>query len=221
MKIKTSEVVFRDDLYPRFQPNQAIIEKYSDSIEFLPPIKLDQHKILIDGFHRWKAFQLAGVLEIPFEEINVASEKELKKLAYQLNSNHGLQLSSDEKKRYAQEMFGDLTIKEMASLLGVSEQSIQRWTKTQAEALKAERDRKIIELYLKAWNTQESVAEVIGVGVSTINDIINKFEKRHLRESENIGGLVLTFVKVLSYPEAHRKFSETIKKEAGKKRIMG
>jgi len=186
MKIKTSEVVFRDDLYPRFQPNQAIIEKYSDSIEFLPPIKLDQHKILIDGFHRWKAFQLAGVLEIPFEEINVASEKELKKLAYQLNSNHGLQLSSDEKKRYAQEMFGDLTIKEMASLLGVSEQSIQRWTKTQAEALKAERDRKIIELYLKAWNTQESVAEVIGVGVSTINDIINKFEKRHLRESEKI-----------------------------------
>jgi len=186
MKIKTSEVVFRDDLYPRFQPNQAIIEKYSDSIEFLPPIKLDQHKILIDGFHRWKAFQLAGVLEIPFEEINVASEKELKKLAYQLNSNHGLQLSSDEKKRYAQEMFGDLTIKEMASLLGVSEQSIQRWTKTQAEALKAERDRKIIELYLKAWNTQESVAEVIGVGVSTINDIINKFKKRHLLESENI-----------------------------------
>jgi hypothetical protein len=37
----------------------------------------------------------------------------------------------------------------------------------------------------------------------------------------NRGGLVLTFVKVLSYPEAHRKFSETIKKEAGKKRIMG
>jgi len=186
MTIKTSEVIFREDLYPRFQPNQAIIEKYSDSIEFLPPIKLDQHKILIDGFHRWKAFQLAGVLEIPFEEINVASEKELKKLAYQLNSNHGLQLSSDEKKRYAQEMFGDLTIKEMASLLGVSEQSIQRWTKTQAEALKAERDRKIIELYLKAWNTQESVAEAIGVGVSTINDIINKFGKQHLRESEKI-----------------------------------
>ena len=58
MNIKTTDIIYREDLYPRFQPNQTIIQKYSDSIEHLPPIKLDQHNILIDGFHRWKAFQL-------------------------------------------------------------------------------------------------------------------------------------------------------------------
>jgi ParB-like chromosome segregation protein Spo0J len=101
-KIKTTDLVFRDDLYPRLEPNQAQIQKYSDSIEFLPAIKINQNNILIDGFHRWKAHQLAGVEEISYEVIETESEKELKKLAYQLNSNHGLQLSNDEKRIYAQ-----------------------------------------------------------------------------------------------------------------------
>lgn len=174
MKIKTSDIIYREDLYPRFEPNQAVIQKYSDSIEYLPPIKLDQHNILIDGFHRWKAFQLAGINEIPYEVIEVSSEKELKKLAYQLNSNHGLQLNSDEKKKYAQEMFGEISNKELSVLLGVSEKSIQRWTESQAESAKEERDRKIVELYLKAWNTQESIAEIMGIEQKTVSNVISK-----------------------------------------------
>jgi ParB-like chromosome segregation protein Spo0J len=67
-------VQFRQDLYPRFEPNQALIQKYSDSIGFLPPIKINQHNILIDGFHRWKAYQLAGLAEIPCEVTETASE---------------------------------------------------------------------------------------------------------------------------------------------------
>jgi DNA modification methylase len=180
MKIKVKDIIYRQDLYPRFEPNQSIIQKYSDSIEHLPAIKLDQHNILIDGFHRWKAFQLAGIEEIPYEIIEVESEKELKKLAYQLNSNHGLQLSNDEKKKYAQEMFGEMSNKEMSVLLGVSEKSIQRWTESQAESAKEERDRKIVEFYLKAWNTQEAIAEIMNVGIATVNDVIKKFEKRQM-----------------------------------------
>ena len=152
-KIKASEIVYREDLYPRFEPSQATIQKYSDSTDHLPPIKLNQNNILIDGFHRWKAFMLAGINEIPYETIETESEKELKKLAYQLNSNHGLQLKNDEKKRFAQEMYGEMTVKAMANVLGVSEKSIERWTSTQAEAVKAERDRKIVDLYLKAKMT--------------------------------------------------------------------
>jgi len=174
MKIKTSDIVYREDLYPRFEPNQSVIQKYSDSIEYLPPIKLDQHNILIDGFHRWKAFQLAGINEIPYEVIEVASEKELKRLAYQLNSNHGLQLANDEKKKYAQEMFGEMSNKEMSALLGVSEKTVQRWTESQAESAKEERDRKIVELYLKAWNTQEAIAEIMNVEQKTVSNIISK-----------------------------------------------
>ena len=181
-KIKASEIVYREDLYPRFEPSQATIQKYSDSTDHLPPIKLNQNHILIDGFHRWKAFMLAGINEIPYETIETESEKELKKLAYQLNSNHGLQLKNDEKKRFAQEMYGEMTVKSMAVVLGVSEKSIERWTSTQAEAVKAERDRKIVDLYLKAWNTQESIADILGISKDTVSDIVNKSEKRQMSD---------------------------------------
>lgn len=182
-KIKANEIVYREDLYPRFEPSQATIQKYSDSTDFLPPIKINQNNILIDGFHRWKAFMLAGINEIPCEVVETKSEKELKMLAYQLNSHHGLQLRMEEKKRYAQEMFGDIKPDAMAKLLGVSLAKIYDWTSTQAEAAKDERDRKIVDLYLKAWNTLESIADILGITHPTVknirdnvkNSIIGKF----------------------------------------------
>lgn len=78
MKAKTREIVFREDLYPRFNPDHQLIKKYAESIEFLPPIIVDQHYILIDGFHRLKAHETAKVEEIEVEVHEVASEKELK-----------------------------------------------------------------------------------------------------------------------------------------------
>ena len=182
MKIEATKIVYREDLYPRFEPSQATIQKYSDSTEHLPPIKLNQNNILIDGFHRWKAFLLAGINEIPFEVIETKSEKELKMLAYQLNSHHGLQLNSDEKKRYAQEMFGEMSTKALADVLGVSAKSIERWTSTQAEAAKEERNRRIVDLYLKAWNTQESIADILGVNQMTISNIVDSNKNRQMSD---------------------------------------
>ena len=39
---------------------------------------------------------------------------------------------------------------------------------------KAEVERKAIELYLRAWNTQESIAEELGVSQKSISDILSK-----------------------------------------------
>lgn len=181
--MRVNDVQFRDDLYPRFEPNQSLIQKYSDSIEHLPPIKVSEDGILIDGFHRWKAYMLAGYEDIPAEIVEVESEKQLKRLAYQYNSNHGLQLSNDEKRRYAQEMYGEMTVKALADVLGVSEKTVQRWTETQAKAAKEERDRRIVELYLRAWNTQESIADVLGVdSKQTVSNIVDSSKKRQLSE---------------------------------------
>ena len=156
--LNCNDVKFRDDLYPRFEANQALIQRYAYSIEHLPPIKVNQAHILIDGFHRWKAHQLDGQTTIECDVIETASEKELKRLAYQLNSNHGLQLSKDEKRRYAQEMYGEMGVAELAMVLSVGQRTITRWTETQAKAAKEERERLTVELYLRAWNTQDSVA---------------------------------------------------------------
>ncbi len=172
--MKTVDIIFREDLYPRFNPNQALIQNYANAIEHLPPIKINQNNILIDGFHRWKAHQLAGRTEIKADVIETTSEKELKRLAYQLNSNHGLQLSNDEKRKYASEMIAEMSVKELANVLSVGETTIKRWTETQRKALEEERNRKIIELYLRAWNTQESIADMFGITQQVVSNIITK-----------------------------------------------
>ena len=172
--INTSEIVYRADLYPRFEPNQATIHRYSESIEYLPPIKINQNNILVDGFHRWKAHQMAGLDKISADVIETTSEKELKRLAYQLNSNHGLSLSPDEKKKYAQEMIGDMTVKELSIILSVSESIVTKWTVNQREAITQDRNRKIIELYLRAWNTNSGIGEIYNISESGVRDIINR-----------------------------------------------
>jgi len=177
------KIIWREDLYPRFEANQALIQKYAYSIEHLPPIKISQSNILIDGYHRWKAHQLEGLQEIAVEVIQVETEKELKRLAYQLNSNHGLQLLPDEKRRYAQEMIGEMSVKELSLILSVSESSIKDWTTSQRKALEEERNRKIVELYLRAWNTQEAIADVMGLSdKSIVSRIIEKLQNDRIGE---------------------------------------
>lgn len=170
-RINTKDIVFRDDLYPRFEANQALIQRYANSIEHLPPIKINQNNVLIDGYHRWKAHQLEGETEIKVEMIETASEKELKRLAYQLNSNHGLQLSNDEKRKYAIEMIGEMSVQALSLILSVDERTVNRWTESQRKVLEEERNRKILELYLRAQYTQEMIAEMFGVTQQTVANI--------------------------------------------------
>lgn len=178
MKIKINEIIFREDLYPRFEPNQQLIKKYSESIEYLPPIKIDQHKIMIDGFHRLKAHELEKKETIKVEIIQVKSEKELKRLAYKYNSNHGAQLKIDEKKVYANEMIGEMTTKELAETLSVSETTIKEWTKTTRKAQEEQRNRLVLEEYLRAWNTQKNIAEKFRIAQKTVSNILKNISKK-------------------------------------------
>lgn len=180
--IPVADIVFREDLYPRFEPNQSVIQRYSESLEFLPAIKINQNNILIDGFHRWKAYQLAGKTEIPCEIVETDSEAKLKRLAYQWNSNHGLQLTDAEKQSFAREMYGLMTNQELARCLSVSEKSIERWTIAQRKAAKEARDRRIVELYLRAWNTQEDVAAAVGVTHPTVGGVVDVVKNGQLSD---------------------------------------
>lgn len=168
------DIIFREDLYPRFETNQRLIQQYAYSIDYLPPIRISQQNILIDGWHRLKAHELETRDTIKVEVIKVTSEKELKQLAYKFNSNHGLQLNQSEKRKYSIEMIGDLSVKELSDILSVDERTISRWTKSKREELDKERDRKILELYLRAWNTQERIAKLLNVPQQTVSDILTK-----------------------------------------------
>lgn len=179
---KIKDIIFREDLYPRFEPSQKLIQQYAYSLEFLPPIKISQANILIDGYHRIKAHELESQTDIKVITINVESEKELKRLAYQANSNHGLQLKPEEKQKFAVEMAEEMTNGELCSLLSVNESTISRWTKSKREQLASERDRKIIELYLRAWNTQEKIAKDFDISQDTVSRTILSTQKMQMQE---------------------------------------
>jgi DNA modification methylase len=172
--MKVSEIIFREDLYPRFEPNHQAIQRYSEAIEYLPPIKINQNNILIDGFHRWKAHKLIKSEDIKVEITKTSSEQELKIMAYRLNSVHGLQLTLDEKKKFAREMYGVISEQEIANTISVGKSSVYNWTTTQRENAQKELERKALEMYLRAWNTQESIAEELGVTQQTVSNILTK-----------------------------------------------
>lgn len=183
MTLKVNEIIFREDLWPRFEPKQDHIQQLAHSIDFLPPIKVSQDKILIDGYHRLKAHQLMGREEIEAEVIETKSEKELKKLAYKYNSAHGLQLSDDEKRRYAVEMIGEMSFTDLSQILSVDERTIARWTKARREELDKERKRRVLELYLRAWNSLRDIAKELGVNHQTVaNDLKELSKNGHLSE---------------------------------------
>jgi len=48
-EIAVSEVVFREDLYPRLETSALTVQKYAEDLDVLPPIEVNQHNELIDG----------------------------------------------------------------------------------------------------------------------------------------------------------------------------
>lgn len=172
--IKASEVVYREDLYPRFKPNPSKIQEYAENLELLPPIEVSQHHILIDGYHRWKAYQTAGVDEIPCVITEVKSEQELLMLAVRRNAAHGQQLTQEEKKRYAIRWWDVLPDDEIIETLSISRNTFLRWTRDKRREKEAEQKHRVYDLWMRC-ETQERIAEQVGVPRQTVADWIANF----------------------------------------------
>ena len=171
----TKDIVYREDLYPRFEPSHQTIQKYSESIEYLPPILVNQNNILIDGFHRWKAHELAGIEEIKHEVVQ-ATEQEVKIMAYRTNSIHGLQLSADEKKKFACEMFGVIDKEDVIKILSISRRTYETWTESQAKEAKEEKQRQILDLYLRC-STQQEIADEMDTDQAAVKREVEKISQ--------------------------------------------
>ena len=66
---KVSEIVFRSDLYPRIASDPLTVQKYAEDLSVLPPIEVNQHNEIIDGWHRWTAHKKAEVESAAKESI--------------------------------------------------------------------------------------------------------------------------------------------------------
>lgn len=172
--INSKEIVFRDDLYPRFKPNPAKIQEYSENLEVLPKIKINQNNILIDGYHRWKAHETVGIEEVPCEVIETKSEQELLMLAVKMNATHGQQLTAKEKKRYAIQWWNVLPENEILETLSISSKSFSRYTSDKKKQFDADQKEQIFDLWMKCM-TEQQIAEHCDISRQTINREIAGF----------------------------------------------
>lgn len=178
IKIETrrvDEIIWRKDLYPRFEPNPTVIDQYAESLDELPPIEVNQHNELIDGYHRWTAHKVAKAETIAVVVTHTESDKQFLRLAIERNARHGLQLSSAEKKHFVLEMYtGKAEEKaELARLFSVSERTIARWTSRRDKDLKVRRDQIIADMWLACY-TEEEIAAEVGCDRATVNRAVEE-----------------------------------------------
>lgn len=189
MTIKTSEVIFREDLYPRIEPNAKLIQQYAENIENLPPIEINQHYILIDGFHRWTAHKKAEKETIEVVIIQTASDNDLLALSIEKNATHGMQLSTEDKKKMAVRLYNAGTGKDKAEIcriLSISNSTVTSYLTDIDKQLREERKAKIFAMYLAGYTMQE-IADEIGMPHQTVSDSLPKITTLE-KSAKNLAG---------------------------------
>jgi len=171
-------IVWREDLYSRFEPIPARIQQYAECLDLLPPIEINQHNELIDGYHRWTAHKKAGVDTINVIVTHTASDIELDRLSARRNAQFGIQLSQEEKRSKVQKWYTgkDSEKQEFANELSISLRIVQSWLSRKDKDLKEERNRRIFDMWLSCY-TEDEIAEAVGCSVQPVKDVVQERDK--------------------------------------------
>ncbi len=179
--LKVSEIKFRDDLYPRINKDPITVQKYADTIDVLPPIEINQHNEIIDGWHRWTAYKKLDIQEIPATVTQTSSDAELFELAIERNATYGLQLSQADKKDVAHRIYNSTPEKEreekkkrLETILGVSDRTIREWLSRIDKDTNEKRNNRIFDLWLSCY-TQEEIEGREGIDQATISRVMKGF----------------------------------------------
>lgn len=169
--VAVSEIIFRDDLYPRMEKHPVTVQKYAEDLAVLPPIEINQRNELIDGWHRWTAYKKVGEEQIPVTITETTGDGHLLELAIRRNAAHGLQLSQEDKRNMARQIYHvtpererDAKKKALAEILSVSERTVRDWLSRIDKDSKEVRARRIFDLWLGCY-TMEEIGEAVGLHV--------------------------------------------------------
>lgn len=178
--MKVSDVVFRDDLYPRIETSVVTVQKYAEDLSVLPPIEVNQRNEIIDGVHRWTAHRKNGVEMIPCIVTETKSDAEFLELAIERNASHGLQLSQEDKRDMARRLYATTPERErkgrkehLAKLLSVSLSVVHEWLSRIDKDAKDSRNKRVFDLWLACHSTDE-IADAMGVAKSTVSELCSE-----------------------------------------------
>lgn len=143
--IALGDVVLRDDLDPRLGDRDGdLITQYADIFHALPPIAINQHNELIDGWHRVRAAERAKKTEIAYVVVETKDDEDLADRMWDANLRHGVQYTRVQRQTHGLKLHErGLKAKEIAERVGVGASSVYRRTKQYRENIKQERDSEI------------------------------------------------------------------------------
>ena len=167
--IPLTQVVYREDLYPRINTSAETVQKYAEDLSVLPPIEINQHNELIDGWHRWTAHRKMEAETVPAIVTQTTSDAHLLELAIVRNASHGLQLSQEDKRDMARRIYHATPEREreakkraLESILSVSDRTVREWLSRIDKDTKEDRNRRIFDMWLACY-TQEEIANAVGL----------------------------------------------------------
>ena len=174
--VPVSDIDFRTDLYPRIDHDPATVSRYAEDLSVLPPIEINQQKILIDGWHRWTAHRQAKAETVPVTVTKTASEAEVFELAVVRNAAHGLPMSGADKAQYAKRIWNATrkadqpnVEKRLIKVLSVSPSWLANVLSRSKKDRKADEQREMTRLWLAGFS-QEEIAKRFGVDPATFRD---------------------------------------------------
>ncbi len=203
MRLATSKIVYREDLYPRFKPNPSLIQTYAENLDQLPPVEVNQHNELIDGYHRWKAHETAGEDDVEVTVTETKSDEDSLSLAIERNACHGWPLSADDKRRLAQRFYLKLPVAEIAARLHVSERTVtERYLKEQIANRTRKRNRAILDELMQepvcesARRSQEEIADAVTqkTGIDCHRSMVSRVSSTFGVDAPTDGGLAEAIV---------------------------
>ena len=174
---RVDEIVWREDLYPRLKHDPALVQRYADNLDVMPPIEVNQHNELIDGYHRWTAHRKNGKDTIAVTVTPTKSDREVRLLAIRRNRDHGSQLSEADKKHDAIDLYAAgtyLSKEEIAVELSVTLRTVTSYLTDVDRQLREERKQAIFDLWLSC-HTQEEIAAAVGVSQPNVAAEIETF----------------------------------------------
>lgn len=173
--ILLTAIKYDTQVYPREKYTDSVIDEYADAMiagAQFPLIILEKDtNILLDGVHRWKAYQKWQELyeadkekvSLPPTEIgcefHVVPDGIPKKLyAISLSSRHGLRPKNSEKKNVAKDAYKEkpgIAVKILAQYIGVSEPTAKKYIEDLIAEFDENKRSVIMRLDMLGWTQQE------------------------------------------------------------------
>ena len=175
--IKLSEVKFDQAIYPRKQHNPALVQRYAASMKEIEArgnwMSVATDGTLLDGRHRHIAYQKnLGDLDdrdvsVFWYDVEEAADKFA--LAVELNSEHGDQLSDEDKKRCVLKFYSqfDFSVKDAARQARVGYNKALEWTKAIREEKERRENGAVFDMWL-AFYTYDEISEISGINKAKI-----------------------------------------------------